>query len=388
MSIRNSIVYVSFACWFFAAAAQAQLGQRTDPASVIRWNLGGAPVSIVSADLGDSRVQPRGGAMILDLHATLTLQNNSSQNIRGITLVVLAQEMTPGGKGSVAVPSLNVPPGASFPVRINLRLLRPLPAPAGPLVEVSLDGLLFADFSFFGPNRLESRRTMTVWEMEARRDREHLKTVLEKQGPAALQREMLASLSRQAARPHLDVQVERASGSRAISAAVSALTGRNLNFAFLRIPDSPLDLLSGAAQVNGAEAASLRVEVANRSNRDVRYFEVGWIVKDAAGEQFLAGSLPSSPAGLDLRPGGSAVALQDRAYRFSRGPESLPAIIGLTGFVSQVEFSDGAIWIPSRKALTEQSLLGVIPVSAEEQRLSQLYRTKGLQALVEELRKF
>ncbi len=374
--------------WCFAAAAQAQWGQPTDPASVIRWNLGGAPVSIISADLGDSRVQPRGGAMVLDLHATLTLQNNSSQNIRGITLAVLAQEMTPGGKGSVAVPSLNVPPGASFPVRINLRLLRPLPAPAGPLVEVSLDGLLFADFSFFGPNRLESRRTMTVWEMEARRDREHLKAVLEKQGLAALQREMLASLSRQAARPHLDVQVERAGGSRAISAAVSALTGRNLNFAFLKIPDAPLDLLSGAAQVNGAEAASLRVEVANRSNRDVRYFEVGWIVKDAAGEQFLAGSLPSSPAGLDLRPGASAVALQDRAYRFSRGPESLPAIIGLTGFVSQVEFSDGAIWIPSRKALTEQSLLGVIPVSAEEQRLSQLYRTKGLHALVEELRKF
>src|SRR5579884_3765043 len=114
MSIRSSIVYALMAGWCFAAAAQAQWGQPTDPASVIRWNLGGAPVSIISADLGDSRVQPRGGAMVLDLHATLTLQNNSSQNIRGITLAVLAQEMTPGGKGSVAVPSLNVPPGASF----------------------------------------------------------------------------------------------------------------------------------------------------------------------------------------------------------------------------------------------------------------------------------
>ena len=364
-----------------------QTSDRPDPASVIRWNFAGAPVSVVSADLGDTRVQARGGAMVLDLHAMLTLRNNSPRGVRGVTLAVLAQELTPGGKGSVAVPSLNVAPGASFPMRINLRLLRPLPAPAGPLVEVTLDGVLFADYSFFGPNRLESRRTMTVWEMEARRDREYLKTVLEKDGQAGLQQEMLASLSRQSSRPRFDVQVGRTGGSRAISAAVSTLTGRNLNFAFLRLPDSPLDLISGMAQVNGAEAESPRIEVTNKSNRPVRYFEVGWIVKDASGGQVLAGSLPAPSSSGDLAPGRSATALLDRAYRFSHGQE-LPSITGMTGFISQVEFSDGTIWIPTRKALGEQSLLGIVPVSAEEQRLSQIYRTKGLQALVEELGKF
>jgi hypothetical protein len=385
MFTRNSMLWLGLAT---GVAAWGQPAGRPDPASAIRLNLPrGAPVSIVSTDFGDSRVQPRGGALVLDLHATLTLRNNSPQSIRGVTLLVLAQEMTAGGKGSVAVPSLNVPPGQSFPVRINLRLLRPLPAPAGPLVEVDLDGVLFADFSFFGPNRLESRRTLTVWEMEARRDREYLKSVLKKEGAAGLQQEILASLGRQASRPRLDVQVSRG-GARAISAAVNALTGRNVNFAFLQLPDSPLEALSGAAQVNGAEASSPRIEVMNRSDRPVRYFEMGWIVKDASGQQFLAGSVPASSPALDLRPGRSAVTLQERSYRFTRGSEQPPTITGMTGFVSQVEFADGRIWIPSRKDLSEGSLLGIVPVSAEEQRLSEIYRTKGLQALIEELGKF
>src|SRR5712692_217907 len=229
-----------------------QSAETLNPELAVRLNLAaGSPVTVVGRDLGDSRVQARGGAMVLDLHATLTLRNDSRQNIRGITMLVLAQEMTPGGRGSVAVPSLNVAPGRTFPVRINLRLLRPLPAPLGPLVEVGLDGVLFSDFSFFGPNRLESRRTMTVWELEARRDREHLKAVLQKGGAEGLRQEMLASTARQASRPRVDVAVSR-SGNRAISAAVSALTSRNVSFAFLKLPESPLEAVSGTAQVNGA----------------------------------------------------------------------------------------------------------------------------------------
>ena len=56
-----------------------------------------------------------------------------------------------------------------------MRLLRPLSAAPGPLVEISLDGVLFDDLTFFGPNKLNSRRTMMVWELEARRDRKHLR---------------------------------------------------------------------------------------------------------------------------------------------------------------------------------------------------------------------
>jgi hypothetical protein len=381
MFTRNSWLSIGL----LATAAWAQSIQ-PDAASAIRVNLAAnAPVQVVSTDLGDSRIQARGGAMVLDLHATVVLRNNAPQNVRGVTMVVLAQEMTPGGKGSVAIPSLNIPSGKTFPVRINLRLLRPLPAPAGPLVEVGLDGVLFSDFSFFGPNRLESRRMLTAWEQEARRDRDYLKNVLSQKGRDGLQQEMLASLARQSDRPRLDVQVSRP--TRAISAAVSALTGHNLSFAFLKLPDSPLEPLSGSAQVNGSEASSPHITVANRSDRPVRYFEVGWIVEDSAGRQYLAGSIPASSSSLDLAPGRSTSATQDRTFRFSRGSD--PASISkMSGFVSQVEFADGSIWIPTRKALHETPLLGVLPVSAEEQRLSEIYHSKGLQALVEELNRF
>ena len=366
MFTRNSFVCLCLA----AGTAVAQMAEPLDPSSAIRFNLApGSPLAVVSTDLGDSRVQARGGALVLDLHATVVLRNNGPQNVRGVTLAVSAQEMTPGGKGSVAVPSLNVPPGKNFPLRVNLRLLRPLPKPAGPLVEVGLDGVLFADFSFFGPNKLESRRVMTVWETEARRDREYLKAVLEKGGAAALQQEVLGSLGRQSSRPRLDVQVSR-SGSRAISAAVNALTGRNVTFAALKLPESPLDVIPGQAHVDGAEASSPRIDVINRSGRPVRYYEVGWIIKDGDGRPYLAGSIPAGTS-------------QDRTYKFS-----LPSISGMSGFISQVEFADGSIWIPSRQALRDGSLLGILPVSPEEQRLGELYRTKGLQALVEELGKF
>jgi len=48
-----------------------------------------------------------------------------------------------------------------------MQLVRPTQTAAGPLVEVNLDGVLFQDLSFYGDDRLNSRRTMTAWEMEA-----------------------------------------------------------------------------------------------------------------------------------------------------------------------------------------------------------------------------
>ena len=57
-----------------------------------------SPVTVVSADWGESNASARGGAMLLDLHTSLSLRNSGSRRIRGITLLVSAQEVTPGGK--------------------------------------------------------------------------------------------------------------------------------------------------------------------------------------------------------------------------------------------------------------------------------------------------
>ncbi len=182
--------------------------------------------------------------MVIDLHTSLALRNSGQRRVRGVTLLVTAQEVTAGGKASVAVPSLNVGAGETFPVRLDLRLLRPL-FPAGPLVVVSLDGVLFEDLTFYGPDRLNSRRSMTVWEMEARRDRSHFKAVLAAQGEEGLRQGLLASLARQADRPRVDVQLSR--GGRATNIDAE----RPVEFAFLRMPDSPIEPLGGVARSRG-----------------------------------------------------------------------------------------------------------------------------------------
>jgi len=60
----------------------------------------------------------------------------------------------------------------------------------------------------------------------------------------------------------------------------------------------------------------------------------------------------------------------------------------MTGFVSSVEYADGSVWIPSRADLGSAELQRVIGPSGEEQRLVQIYRKKGIRALVAELNKF
>ena len=381
MFMRSKLAVLAFAG---VSALLAQDGQ-FDPRSSIQINLpSDSPVSLLSTNVGESRATPRGGAMVVDLHMSLSLRNSSKQNIRGVTLLVTAQEVTPGGKASVAVPSLDIGPDQTFPVRIDLRLLRPLQAGGGPLVKVSLDGVLFEGFDFYGPNRLNSRRSMTVWEMEAERDRQHFKSVLAAAGQEGLKQEMLNSLTRQAQRPRIDVRVSR--GGSAVSSA--ATVERMAHFAFLRIPDSPVEALDGWAEVAGNEARSPKIQVVNRSSRPVRYVEMGWIVKDAEGHEFLAGSVPAAESDLLLLPGQTGNVLQDTALRFSRNAGQPVSIASMTGFVSQVEFADRKVWVPNRAALQDSRLLRIVAPSPEEQRLADLYRTKGLNALIEELRKF
>lgn len=334
-----------------------------------------SPVAVVSADWGESSAAPRGGALVVDLHTALSLRNSTQRRIRGVTLIVQAQAVTPGGKASVSVPSLDIGPGETFPVKLDLRLLRPLPAAPGAEVEVGLDGVLFDDLSFYGPDKLNSRRTMTVWELEARRDRRYFKALLEQGGPNALQKEILASIGRQADRPQTGMQMLPR------GRATNFDREREVQFAFLEMPDAPVEPMEGLARISGNEARAPRLNVRNRSDRSIKYLEIGWILKDEQGREFLAGSVPAE---LNLAPGKTSQVLEDATLRFPQRS----AIGGMTGFVSSVEFSDGSYWIPSRRALLDPRLEKLVAPSPEEQRLLQIYRRKGLKGLVEELKKF
>ncbi|HVT94049.1 MAG TPA: hypothetical protein VHD76_14485 [Bryobacteraceae bacterium] len=338
------------------------------------------PVALLSSDYSGSNETARGSAMVVDLHAALTLKNIGARRIRGLTLMVRAQEVTPGGKASVTLPSLNVNSGESFPVRLDLRLLRPVQSAGAGAVEVRLDGVLFDDLSFYGPDRLNSRRSMLVYEMEARRDRRYFKSLLD-QGPDKLRQAVLASLSRQTpgTAENADIQVVRNGRATAVDA------GRRLEFAFVDFPEAPVEPRQGEAMVSGNEARTRSLEVRNRSDRTVRSIEMGWILRDGKGREFPAGSMPSDVL---LPPGQQRDILKDATLRFPRQRDTAPQIMGMTGYVSSVEFADGQVWIPSRAGLSDPRLERNLVPSPEEQRLVQIYRRKGLTGLAQELKRF
>jgi hypothetical protein len=293
----------------FVAGVTALCAQEVPLDNSVKINLPpDSPLTLISANLGESHVSQRGSAVVLDLDVALTLHNSSPNRVRGVTLLVAAQEVTPGGKASVSVPSLDVAPSQNFPVRINLRLLRPAQMGGGPLVQVNLDGVLFQDYSFYGPNRLDSRRTMTAWEMEAQRDRKYFKSILAAHGMEGLKQAMLESLNRQAERPRLDVQVSR---GRAVTSA--AVPEHNARFAFLRFPDEPVEPVEGWAEIAGNEARNPRIDVRNLSSRQVRSVEIDWIVTDRQGKQYMAGSVPASGPEFNLKAGSTSRVLQDTA---------------------------------------------------------------------------
>lgn len=376
MFMRNKLAILLLA----GVAAWAQPSRPLDARSSMHITLpADSPVTLLSADWGESKSEVRGGAMVLDLHTSLSLRNATQRRIRGVTLLVMAQEVTPGGKASVSVPSLDVGAGEAFPIRIDLRLLRPLQAGGGPLVQVELDGVLFDDLGFYGANKLNCRRSMTVWELEARRDRKYFKAVLQAEGPEGLRREMLSSMARQSERPRLDVQMAR--GGR----ATNYEPGREMQFAFLHPPEAPVEPLSGSAHVSGAELSSPRFDVVNRSKSAVRYLEIGWILKDRSGKEFVAGTLPSD---VNLQPGQHGQVAPPASLKFARPAGGALDIDSVTGFVNHVEFSDGRVWIPSRAAMQDPRLRHALAPSPEEQRLTDLYSRKGLAAVAEQLKRY
>lgn len=339
-----------------------------------------SPVTLVSYDSGDTKVTPRGSAYLVDFHPTLSLRNSSAKRVRSVALTVLAQESAPGGKASVSVPSLDVAPGDTFAIHINQTLLSP--AFGNPSIQLQLDGVLFEDLSFYGPDKLHLQHNMTVWELEAREVRQYFKTQLKASGPGWLQTEMLESIARQADIAQPNVQMTPGGSLAANSArATNADSGQDMQFAFLRLPDTPVELSGGVARVSTNEASAPHFAVRNISKRPVRHLEIGWLLKDQDGREFLAASLP---ADVTLAPGQSGQVSEDASLRFS----GHGAIQSMRGFISSAEFADGSYWIPNRKELDDPQLRRVIAPSPEEQRLSQIYNKKGLTALIEELKKF
>jgi len=151
--------------------------------------------------------------------------------------------------------------------------------------------------------------------------------------------------------------------------------------------NAPVQPIEGWAEIAGNEAISPQIEVVNQSAKPVRYVEIGWMVKDKQGREYLAGSVPGSSSAMLLPAGQHSRLLPDTTLKFSRTGKPVE-IQGMTGFVSQVEFADGKVWVPSREDLNSSQLLRIMAPSPEEQRLADIYSKKGLAALVAELNRY
>jgi hypothetical protein len=341
-----------------------------------------SPVLPVSVNLGPSTVRVKGVSMAFDLHAALSLRNIGTKVISGLTLRVEAENLTPSGKGSVTVPSMDIQPGEVFPVRIDMELLRPFTVAKTDraAVQVALDCALFKDLSSYGPDRVKSRRALIVYELEARRDRRYLAALLQMGKVAQLREELnfgLPDFSPQQLGFEL-LQNGRPSSRREQPVNVGAVSFRS----------SPVQSMGGAARVSGNEVRAPQIEVKNTSQQSVRSIEMGWIVRDDRGRDFVAGYVP---APLELAPIQLGTMREPGTLRFSH-PSGQPMVIGaLLAFVGDVEFADGKLWIPTRLDIDEAThdpiLRRALATSPEQQRLADVYRRKGINGLADELKR-
>lgn len=373
MSIAKSIA----ALLALAALAAAQTADWQSPDKAVAIVLEGAPVELVAKDLSQTAIRARGGAAVIDLKGEITLRNGGQKSVRAVTLLVEAQEFAAGGKASVAVPSLRVAGGETFAAQLRLRLVRPLPAPT-PAVRISIDGVLYDDYTFAGPNALASRQRMTAWEREADRDRAYFRGMLQDGGDDLLRETVLTSLSRQRQRPQLR--------ATPVSDAVANAASERVAVAALNFSTAPLEITSGEAATALSTVQAPQFSVLNRERRAIRSYEIGWLVEDRTGQRYSTGFVAATSA---VGPGAAGRTADAKTFRLSpaAGPGAVE-IKGLSAYVRRVYFDDGAVWIPTRGDLESSFLAATVPVSAEEQRLTKLYTEEGLQALIQELSRF
>ena len=339
------------------------------------------PLEVVASDFGSSNFEPRGSALIIELDGSIRFRHTGEAALRAVTLAVDAYGGRLGGRAAVAVPSLHARTGEEFEVYLNLRMLRPLPLPPGPAVRIAPDGVLFDTLQAAGPDRLDSVRKMTIRELEARRDRQYFLSQWETGGRPALASAMQASLRRQAIRPGLDVRLA------AEGPATAGSDIREVQFSFIQNEAAPLVLEGGTALVSGTISDSPRIRIRNRTDKTIRHFEIGWLVRDSQGSVYSAGAAPSGEA-RDLLPGETVETGGDRRFELRpAGAGQPPALESMAAFVRNAQLDDGSVWIPSRQALEASRLLQAMPVSAEERRLTQLYRERGPAVVAAELEK-
>ena len=223
---------------------------------------------------------------------------------------------------------------------------------------------------------------MTAWEMEAQRDREYFKRVLAQNG-----RRRCAQSHARIRRARITAAPVAGATRRPVSSDRARRPEHQAQFAFLQFPDSPVSRWRAGRRWPATKCAP-----PNRGQKAGQAHQVRGIG--------LAGDATKRPA----VPGGLG-ALRRRTLSLpARGataraccripPCDFPAdgqpvnIQKMTGFVSQVEFADGKVWVPTRQNLENRAWPKCWRPRPKKQRPAVLYLRKGIDALIEELKKF
>lgn len=376
MDLKLGVLALALAAAIQPAAAQQFEVSVRIPESV--------PLHAASSDFSDSDLEARGGVLVINLSGTVSMANAGSDPVRALALRVEAGTRALGGRAAVVVPSLHARKGESVTVPVNLRLVRPLPLPPGPAVLIEPDAVLLASMTAAGPDRLGAARKLRVLEAEARRDRAFFLSRLESGGRAGLAAAMQASLRRQAERPRLGVRLARNGPALATPAAPL----RHLAIAFLDIPGAPVVADSGVAIGRGRLWRAPRFELRNRSRQSVRHLQIAWLARDAAGVVYSLGSAPLDVAS-PLAPNAVADARGEQSFlvEIPGSRSEKPEPVAMNAYLRSATLQDGSVWVPGRDALEASGVVSALPVSAEEQRLSELYRDRGPAVVEQELRK-
>jgi hypothetical protein len=219
-----------------------------------------------------------------------------------------------------------------------------------------------------------------VFELEARRDRMYLAKLLDSGRMSDIREELNFGME--------DFTPQQF-GLELLRDPRSALNSDHpMSINAVSFASSPVQTLGGAARVAGNEVRAPQIEVKNGSRKTVRSLDMGWIIRDERGRDFVAGSTPAS---VELAPVQAEKVSEPATLRFSR-PKGQPMLIAaLMAFVNDVEFGDGSVWIPTRRdiylATKDPLLRRALATSPEQQRLADIYRKKGINGLVEELKR-
>jgi hypothetical protein len=314
----------------------------------------------------------------------LVLKNTSMKTIAGCTFRVDTGKSSLLPHASASMPSLDLRSGevAQVPLEVELArsftTARSLPA----VLSISLDGVLFADGSSYGPDTLHSLRTLSRAEAENRHERQYLTSLLRAGRLADIRQELNFGLP--------DTPLSLAvSVLPTVSSASSGEGGaKRIKLTSLPVPNAPAEAVGGEADLLNDGLSAPAVVLRNVSAKTILSASIAFLVRDEQANEFVAADLPEQTG---ILPGKQTKIQESGFVRLSRTKGPPLEIRAVAVLVTSVEFADGTVWVPDRAeidaATANPELRRLLSDSPERQRLAGIFRRDGINAVTAELRK-